>query len=319
MPWRSRAWLLPPAVQLSGPRDVLSRGAFRRAWPGHSQPPDGNQRFHRSVPRRRSAAPPPPPPLARLFIPSIAALFPTATHPPLRLAYDCTRPGDALDKGGRVLVHCTLGVSRSTTSVAAFLIRYKKWTLKETLDFLADKRQGIKCVWTRPLVAAARCMALCAGSTPLLAPLQTQSRFSQAAWEMGGARPWRGENRRGRHFLVARRGCCPATRLAMPQDKLSIQIWDLSRLVLYLSASSAGARACRSRSCLPAAICRAAMACHTCPWLIFSTTALPVHRFYHLCAALACAARPQRHACFSGPWRLRRGLGRGYSQGCAGL
>merc|ERR1719182_80697 len=52
--------------------------------------------------------------------------------------------GDALDKGGRVLVHCTLGVSRSTTSVAAFLIRYKKWTLKETLDFLADKRKGIK-------------------------------------------------------------------------------------------------------------------------------------------------------------------------------
>jgi hypothetical protein len=73
--------------------------------------------------------------------------MPTSSPPLLQ----STSAGEAIDGGGRVMVHCTLGVSRSTTSVAAFLMRYKKWTLRETLTFIADKRQGIKYVGVRPL------------------------------------------------------------------------------------------------------------------------------------------------------------------------
>lgn len=50
----------------------------------------------------------------------------------------------ALSNGGRVLVHCNLGVSRSSTISIAYLIHAKKWTLQQSHEFLKDKRTCIR-------------------------------------------------------------------------------------------------------------------------------------------------------------------------------
>lgn len=50
----------------------------------------------------------------------------------------------AIYNGGRVLVHCNLGVSRSSTISIAYLIQEKKWTLQEAYEFLKDKRTCIR-------------------------------------------------------------------------------------------------------------------------------------------------------------------------------
>ena len=47
---------------------------------------------------------------------------------------------DALKKGGRVLVHCKSGVSRSCTCVIAFLIIYRKFSLKDALQCCVSQR-----------------------------------------------------------------------------------------------------------------------------------------------------------------------------------
>lgn len=51
---------------------------------------------------------------------------------------------NALSSGGRVLVHCNLGVSRSSTVSIAYLIHANKWTLRQAYDFLKDKRTCIR-------------------------------------------------------------------------------------------------------------------------------------------------------------------------------
>ncbi|EGD72374.1 hypothetical protein PTSG_00394 [Salpingoeca rosetta] len=50
----------------------------------------------------------------------------------------------AVKGGGRVLVHCTMGVSRSTTFLTAYFMKHKQWTLKHALEFISDRRQGVK-------------------------------------------------------------------------------------------------------------------------------------------------------------------------------
>jgi len=42
-----------------------------------------------------------------------------------------------------VLVHCICGISRSTTTVAAYLIKYKNMSLDETIEFIKSKRSQI--------------------------------------------------------------------------------------------------------------------------------------------------------------------------------
>jgi len=48
-----------------------------------------------------------------------------------------------LQAGGNVLVHCARGVSRSTTLILAFLIKYRKWTLSEAYYHVLERRQCI--------------------------------------------------------------------------------------------------------------------------------------------------------------------------------
>ena len=50
----------------------------------------------------------------------------------------------ALHKGGCVLVHCNLGVSRSSTATLAYLIKNRKWTLADAHSFLKSRRSCIR-------------------------------------------------------------------------------------------------------------------------------------------------------------------------------
>ncbi|KAF7775665.1 hypothetical protein Agabi119p4_4058 [Agaricus bisporus var. burnettii] len=47
---------------------------------------------------------------------------------------------NALEEGGRVLVHCVMGVSRSTTVVAAFLMKHKKMDARSALRYIKQRR-----------------------------------------------------------------------------------------------------------------------------------------------------------------------------------
>lgn len=51
---------------------------------------------------------------------------------------------NALDSGGCVLVHCNLGMSRSSTISLSYLMESKQWSLKEAYDFMKSKRQAVK-------------------------------------------------------------------------------------------------------------------------------------------------------------------------------
>ncbi len=46
----------------------------------------------------------------------------------------------ALSSDGRVLVHCNLGVSRSSTIVIAYLMYTRRWSLRDAHHFLRDRR-----------------------------------------------------------------------------------------------------------------------------------------------------------------------------------
>lgn len=51
---------------------------------------------------------------------------------------------DAFDKDGCVLVHCNLGMSRSSTMSLCYLMESRHWSLKEAYDFMKSKRQAVK-------------------------------------------------------------------------------------------------------------------------------------------------------------------------------
>lgn len=56
----------------------------------------------------------------------------------------CQFISDALSAGGRILVHCNLGVSRSSTIVISYLMKSREWTLKVAHDFVKDRRTCIR-------------------------------------------------------------------------------------------------------------------------------------------------------------------------------
>lgn len=51
---------------------------------------------------------------------------------------------DTFSAGGRILVHCNLGVSRSSTIVIAYIMKSKQWTLKVAYDYVRDRRTCIR-------------------------------------------------------------------------------------------------------------------------------------------------------------------------------
>jgi len=50
---------------------------------------------------------------------------------------------NSLDGGGRVLVHCVMGVSRSSTVVSAYLMWTRHWTAAEAISFVQKRRPCI--------------------------------------------------------------------------------------------------------------------------------------------------------------------------------
>ena len=51
---------------------------------------------------------------------------------------------NAFDEDGCVLVHCNLGMSRSSTMSLCYLMDSRHWSLKEAYDFMKSKRQAVK-------------------------------------------------------------------------------------------------------------------------------------------------------------------------------
>jgi protein-tyrosine phosphatase len=51
--------------------------------------------------------------------------------------------GDIINKGGIVLVNCAAGISRSSTIVIAFIMKYYKLNLKTTFLYVKKKRNQI--------------------------------------------------------------------------------------------------------------------------------------------------------------------------------
>ena len=44
----------------------------------------------------------------------------------------------------RILVHCTMGVSRSSTIVCAYLMKSRGISVQAALDMVKEKRQGVR-------------------------------------------------------------------------------------------------------------------------------------------------------------------------------
>ncbi|KAJ7119003.1 protein-tyrosine phosphatase-like protein [Mycena epipterygia] len=51
---------------------------------------------------------------------------------------------DALAHGGRVLIHCVMGVSRSTTTLAAYLMKTRSLTTAEAICFIKKRRPQVQ-------------------------------------------------------------------------------------------------------------------------------------------------------------------------------
>jgi hypothetical protein len=52
----------------------------------------------------------------------------------------CDYIENALKEGGKVLIHCAAGISRSATILLAYLIHSRRWTLQKAFEFVRDKR-----------------------------------------------------------------------------------------------------------------------------------------------------------------------------------
>ncbi|CBY39782.1 unnamed protein product [Oikopleura dioica] len=64
---------------------------------------------------------------------------------PIKNAFDTiTRViNEELKIGGSVLVHCNMGISRSTSVILAFLMKYRAMPLKAAFDLVREKRSCV--------------------------------------------------------------------------------------------------------------------------------------------------------------------------------
>lgn len=51
---------------------------------------------------------------------------------------------EAIDANGKILVHCSYGISRSASIVIAYLIKYEGKKFREAYDYLKEKREIIE-------------------------------------------------------------------------------------------------------------------------------------------------------------------------------
>jgi len=69
----------------------------------------------------------------------VALEFLDSVHEMIHHSSDATPP-----PRGAVLVHCSGGVSRSPTTVIAYLMYKNRWSLRQSFLFVKEKRSGIK-------------------------------------------------------------------------------------------------------------------------------------------------------------------------------
>ncbi len=50
----------------------------------------------------------------------------------------------AIDSGGKVLVHCKMGISRSATVTIAYVMKKYAWSLDKALDVVKTRRTIVK-------------------------------------------------------------------------------------------------------------------------------------------------------------------------------
>ncbi|KAJ3787848.1 protein-tyrosine phosphatase-like protein [Lentinula aff. detonsa] len=62
----------------------------------------------------------------------------------IRLPEACKFIQKALGEGGRVLVHCVMGVSRSATVLSAFLMQSRKFSPSQALEFIRSRRPCVQ-------------------------------------------------------------------------------------------------------------------------------------------------------------------------------
>ena len=47
---------------------------------------------------------------------------------------------DCMEKKGKVLIHCKMGISRSASTVCAFAMKYYGWSLEQSLNYVKERR-----------------------------------------------------------------------------------------------------------------------------------------------------------------------------------
>lgn len=77
---------------------------------------------------------------------SVKLFLDDVSHANIQIYFDrmADKMNDHLSRGGRVLVHCMMGVSRSTSLILAYLMKYKHMSLKSAYELVSMRRPIIR-------------------------------------------------------------------------------------------------------------------------------------------------------------------------------